>query len=267
MKINILLGVLISLMLMVNNLYAASIGGSWDIVEQGKFGVSMVGDYISEKEFDVPSYSGSGIALTGLKFENCRDLGVKLSYGILENLNLYLKGGFTDKEIKTEWADASRTDLETDTGSFFGIGTKYTYWFEQDYLLALDAQYIKHPDKSVDTVRENGVNASAITQAGNIKYYEFKATIIFGKNFELDSKMSLLPYIGFSYDKFNLKTDAIAYSVGGSGYALDPIDLDEDKNLGVILGADLNVNENVKFNIEGRFNSETAFSGNIILMF
>ncbi|MFH1460774.1 MAG: autotransporter outer membrane beta-barrel domain-containing protein [Candidatus Omnitrophota bacterium] len=257
----------VGFVLITANVYAASIGGSWDIVEQGKFGISMVGDYISEKEFDVPSYSGPGTALTELKFKNCRDFGVKLSYGVLENLNIYLKGGFSEKEIKTTWADASKTDLEVNNGTFFGIGGKYAYWFDQDYLVAIDAQYIQHPDKSVDTVRENGITASAITSAGDIKYYEFKAAFIFGKNFELSPDLNLLPYLGLSYDKFNLRTDTINYSVSGNGYTLSPMDLDEEKNLGFILGSDLKISENVKFNVEGRFSSETAFSGNIILMF
>ncbi|MGE4357222.1 MAG: hypothetical protein AB7E08_01550, partial [Candidatus Omnitrophota bacterium] len=83
--------------------YSASIGGT-ETQGQGRFGIGLDTSYILEKKLKFKSASGltAGAEIKDVKIDKGYQAVLKTSYGILDNLDVYVKLGVADYTLEED---------------------------------------------------------------------------------------------------------------------------------------------------------------------
>ncbi len=259
----ILLWTMFCVLLVPVNCFAAQIGSIRAFVEQGKWSMGIFNDRIQDKDFKVYVGTGSTILLTGAEIDDSSTVGVEAAYGLIEKLNIFFRGGFSDRTLKTDWNDGSVTEMEYEQSRFYGGGLRYLVGSPEDFMIVFNAQAAIYAGDGVNTVRENGVTASEISEPGEGKLSEYQGSVLFGFNFGFSDNVNILPYFGFSANNSKLKSDNLRYCAGGINYDIGKFELEESDRYGFILGANFSVGGQLSLNIESRFKTETAISAGI----
>ncbi len=247
MKRKILLS-LITLLCLPVAVYAASIGGV-GTQGQGKWSVGLDQEFVFDR--DIGHKSGSFIAI-GLpattswkegEIDKMSRTMVKASYGLLDNLDIYLKLGVINIEMKAKMLEAGTEKIFTakiDNAFALGVGLKASYEFNEDWLLGIDLQhhlrlkydarctYPNLPDWDVDYF-----------------FYEWHIAPYIAKRIG-----NLVPYFGVKYSDLRVKLERDA----------DNVMLEADDKFGIFLGTDYKVDDVWSLNLEARFIDETAIS-------
>ncbi len=188
-------------------------------------------------------------------------LMLKTSYGILDNLDVYVKLGWVDYKIDSIFQGTRETGtysfpfvMNTDSDFAYGLGVKGNYEFRPSWLIGYDLQYLRSKHDMYltkkRTTEPTGVFKSTVMQ-------EWHVAVSLGKRIK-----SFLPYVGVRYSDARFKTKGIEDQlVWGADMAwLYDFKFKADNNVGVFLGTDYNITKNLSVNIEGRFIDETAMS-------
>jgi len=243
--------------------YGASIGGA-ETQGQGKFSVGVDSTYIFEKKLNFKSASGlaPGDEIENAEINKAYQVTLKTSYGILDNLDAYIKLGVADYTLKDETYNGgvktAESKANTDFGPIYGLGLKGVYRFNSgyysrnkfqsdwlnDWMIGCDLQYLRSQHKAKREENSNSTKyKSFVVQEWHIAPYIAKKI----NNFT--------PYFGIRYSdmRVNIKKPA------DSGWS-DNDKYEADENFGIFLGTDYKVGENLNLNLEGRFLDETAGS-------
>ncbi len=188
-------------------------------------------------------------------------LMLKTSYGILDNLDVYVKLGWVDYKIDSIFQGTRETGtysfpfvMNTDSDFAYGLGVKGNYEFRPSWLIGYDLQYLRSKHDMYltkkRTTEPTGVFKSTVMQ-------EWHVAVSLAKKIK-----SFLPYVGVRYSDARFKTKGIEDQlVWGADMAwLYDFKFKADNNVGVFLGTDYNITKNLSVNIEGRFIDETAMS-------
>ncbi len=244
------------------NSFAAQIGSIRASVEEGKWSLGILNDRILDKDFKVFAGSGNAVFLTGAEIDDSSAFGVEAAYGLIEKLNVFFRGGFSDRTVKTQWNDGSITEMEYKRGGFWGAGLRYLAGSPEDFMIVLNVQAVIGAGDNVETIRENGITASEISEPGEGKLSEYQGSVLFGFNWRVVD-FKILPYFGFFANNSKLKSDGLKYCAGGINYDIGKFELEEKNRFGFILGSNLYLREQLSLNIEGRFKAETAVTAAI----
>lgn len=263
----LILYAMLFVLLLSGDCFAAHIGSIGAAVEQGKWKLGIFNDNVQDSEFKVRTGVGSTALLTGANIEDSNTIGVEAVYGLIENLNIVFKGGFSDRTLKTEWNDGSVTEMEYDQSTFWGYGLRYIVGSADDFIIAFNAQVAIQAGDDVETVRESGVSADEIYSPGEGKLTEIQGSVLLGFNFDFNEDASILPYFGLTANNSKLKSDNLRYRVGLTNYDIEKLELEESNRFGLVLGANLALGKKFNFNIESRFKTETAISAAITYSF
>ena len=237
--------------------YAASIGGA-ETQGQSKFGIGLDTAFVFDR--DLKFKSATGLAATqeikNIEIDDGYQIMLKTSYGLLDNLDIYLKLGMADYEAKAEgylsglkWA----TDkVNSDTKFAYGFGLKGKYELDEGWLIGCDLQYLrsKHKAKVAESYEawvglpdDSTTYKSLVVQEWHIASYIAKRI------------NNLTPYFGVRYSDMRMKIK----KPSDSGWT-DDHKYEADDNVGVFLGTDYKIAENWILNFETRFIDETAIS-------
>ncbi|MCM8784143.1 MAG: hypothetical protein NC818_05175 [Candidatus Omnitrophica bacterium] len=243
--------------------HGASIGGA-ETQGQGRLGVGVDSSFIFERKLNFKSSSGLlvGDEIKNAKINKTYQATVKASYGLLDNLEAYLKLGVADYTLKDEIYNGgvkTATDkFNTDLGVTYGLGLKGVYrfnknnyrgyWFKSDWLndwmVGCDLQYLRSQSKAKLNEEGNSTKyKSFVVQEWHIAPYLAKKI----NNFT--------PYFGIRYSDMRTTIK----EPKDSGWA-DNNKYEADKNFGIFLGTDYLAGESINLNFEGRFLDETAGS-------
>ena len=263
----VIIYIVLCLLIVSGNCFAAHIGSMDKPVEQGKWKIGIFNDNVQSSKFKVRTGAGSITLLTGAKIDESSTVGLEAAYGFIDNLSIFFRGGFSDRTLRTEWDDGSVTEMEYDQSKFWGYGLRYVVGSREDIMIAFNAQVAIQAGDEVESVRENGVSPSVIYEPGEGKLTEIQGSVLFGINFDLSKDMDLMPYLGLTANNSKLKSDNLRYRVGLTDYDIGKLELKESNRFGFVAGANLALGERFSLNIEGRFKTETAVSAGISYSF
>jgi opacity protein-like surface antigen len=239
-------GLMISLCLCIIAVpgYSASVGGA-ETQGRNKIGVSVDQEFIFDR--DMKYVSGTeGIDWGKVEIDSMYRTMGKISYGLLDNLDLYVKLGTADAKIKgpatyndPSTGPQSGTYVATTSNAFaWGLGAKGTYEFAEDWLLGADVQYLRHRHSADFSYGEESWDGKVLFQEWQVAPYLAKRI----GNFT--------PYAGVKYSdlRMNHKDD------------YGTVKFKADDNFGMFVGTGYKLNDRLSLNVEGRFIDETAMS-------
>lgn len=265
MKKLLVLGLLISLCLPAAS-YASSIGGA-ETQGQGKFGIGLDQEFIFDRDMKLKSEEGldPGDANEGMKSEidNMYRTMVKASYGVLDNLDIYVKLGTADFKSKNncthteadgDW-EKQNDKIKGDNTFAYGFGAKGTYNLKDDWILGCDIQYLRHKNdfKGTRHYGENGQGWDPDDEdsiKGDVTFQEWHIAPYIATKIA-----NFVPYLGIKYSDLRLKQKTEFEDEN-----VEKRKLKANDNFGVFVGTDYKIADNWKLNLEGRFVDETAMS-------
>ena len=139
----------VTLLCLPSSVYAASIGGA-ETQGQGRLAVGLDTAFVFEKDIKFKSLTVGSAATQEIKnveMDEAYQVVLKTSYGLLDNLDAYIKLGMADYKIENDnyvlgskWAeDKTNTDIDF----AYGFGLKGTYKFADDWFFGCDLQYLR----------------------------------------------------------------------------------------------------------------------------
>ena len=254
--------------------YAASIGGA-ETQGQGKFAIGLDQEFVFDRDMKKKSVDwqeAADITLTGTmkpEVDKMYRTMVKTSYGVLDNLDIYVKLGTAAFESKYKtsgtWVhDDGINPVETgtwdesvkgkgDNAFAYGFGAKGTYNLKDDWIIGCEAQYLRHKHDLKLTGSLNAYDdTGALVHSETYDPRKAKMTIQEWQIAPYIAKKlgSFIPYLGVKY------SDQRGEYKGEEGKEK----FKADDNFGVFLGTDYKIGKNFSLNLEGRFVDETAMS-------
>jgi len=248
--------------------YAAGIGGA-ETQGKDKFSISLDQEFIFDKDIkDISEdWTEGTLVVTGKdtpEVDSMNRTMVKASYGMLDNVDVYVKLGTADADFKMKgsgtWVDGVDTGtwngtvkMEGDNAFAYGFGAKGTYNLNDDWIIGCEAQYLRHKNDVEGTTTLNVYDNAGILIGsetsdpwkGEITIQEWQIAPYVAKRLG-----SFIPYLGVKYSDESGK-----YKDEDSEEKFEA-----DDNFGMFLGTDYKMGENWKVNLEGRFIDETAMS-------
>lgn len=215
---------------------AASIGGKQP--EQGKLAIGAEFNYIDR---DMKNKT------QGQKAElDSKQYLAKVEYGLLGsdafNWSIFTKLGKADAKYKDP-----DDKYDFDEELVWGLGSKLVYKLEA-CKLGIEGQYFSIEDLETTKNLDAGDKLDA-------EWKEWQVSLFVAKDFSLEA-ITLTPYLGIKYS--DLKNDTEWWDVSAS--KTTKYDVEEDDDVGVFVGTDINFTDNISVNLEGRFIDETAMS-------
>ncbi len=235
------------------NVHAAMIGAA-QTQGQSKISFALEQDIVFDRDMKIISISPDvGTVISDMKFDEMYRTDIKVSYGLLENLDAYIKLGIADFKMSENWRsttpevgtikDKAKNDL------LWGLGLKGTMQLEDDWLLGIDTQYLSHRNKFEGQINNISSPADSEDYSGKMKIKEWHVAPYVAKKFD-----NLIPYLGIKYSDLRIKNE----------FSTSSNDTEEKRkaedNFGIFVGTDYKIDDDWKLNIEGRFLDETAMS-------
>jgi len=239
--------------------------GSPETQGKGKIAVTSDNSFIFGRYFkfikasNIDPYPDENIE--GADIERGYQVMLKTSYGLLDNLDVYVKLGWADYKIDSIFQGTRETGkysfpfvMNTDSDFAYGLGVKGNYEFKPSWLVGYDLQYLRSKHDMYltkkRTTEPTGAFKSTVMQ-------EWHVAVSLAKKIK-----SFIPYVGVRYSDARFETKGIEDQlVWGADMAwIYNIKYKAKDNVGVFLGTDYNLTKNLSFNIEGRFIDETAMS-------
>lgn len=236
--------------------YAASISGP-ETQGQGKVAVGLDQEFVFDRDmkFDKASWGELEADETvKAEIDSMYRTMVKASYGVLDNLDIYVKLGTADFKGTAVWTDPDEEwhDVEKGKNAFaYGFGAKGTYELKDGWLVGADLQYLRHKNKSNGSAFDALNPSDTDSWHGTATFQEWQVAPYIAKKIG-----NFVPYLGVKYSDLRIKDKGIVDDDGEE----NTWKFKADDNVGVFVGTDYKIAENWKLNIEGRFVDETAMS-------
>jgi opacity protein-like surface antigen len=220
--------------------YSASVGGA-ETQGRNKIGVGVDQEFIFDR--DLKYQSGlENVESAKIEIDSMYRTMGKISYGLLDNLDLYVKLGTADAKVKGPMTfttvEGGTYTANTSNAFAWGLGVKGNYEFAEDWLLGADVQYLRHRHSADFSWGENSWDGKLLFQEWQVAPYLAKRI----GNFT--------PYAGVKYS--DLRVD--------HKDADGKVKFKADDNFGMFVGTGYKLNDRISLNVEGRFIDETAMS-------
>ncbi len=235
--------------------YAASIGGA-ETQGKGKIGVGFDSGFVFDRGLKFKSASGlaANTEIKDMKIDNGYEEIFKVSYGLLDWLDVYAKLGAAEYDSKDNiYVSGAKTESGKSKGGMnfaYGLGIKGVHSFKNNWLIGCDLQYLRSNGETKITNTTIATGAVSSTTYKSALGQEWHVAPYVG--YKLGN---FVPYLGVRYSDLSAKTK----KPSDSGWT-DNNKSEADNNVGVFLGTDYKIGKNLSLNIEGRFVDETAMS-------
>lgn len=273
MKKLFIFGVMVSFCLPLA-VQAAGIGGA-ETQGQGKFGIGLDQEIVFDRDLKKKSYvfgdEVGGYEFTGTlnvepKINKLYRTMAKVSYGLLDGLDVYAKLGVVDGEAKQtfsgtmDWSDGvnqgqgitnATGKAKTDNAFGWGLGLKGACDLGDDWLIGADIQYLRHKNKYKTSISATFDYDSLTASGGGDWKGELTSQEWHVAPYVAKRLGNFTPYFGAKYSDLRVK-DKDEYG--------DTEKYKAKHNIGVFAGTECKITDNLSLNLEGRFIDETAMS-------
>jgi len=233
---------------------AATIGGA-QTQGQNQFSVGINQQIVFDKDLKLKKlFPDSGTKISDSEIDAMNRTQAKISYGILENLDIYTTIGIADLKTEENWltAAAERGSIaaDTKTGAVWGLGLTGVIGPGDDWSMGADLQYLTHRNKY------NKGRIDNQTSPGDSEDFSGKMTV---KEWQIAPYMAkkiggFTPYLGLRYSDMRINDKYTA----SSGDTQEKKEADD--NVGIFIGTDYSITDNWKVNLEASFVDDTAIS-------
>jgi opacity protein-like surface antigen len=233
-------------------LYAASIGGA-ETQGQGKFSIGIDQEFVFSRDMkhDKTDWLTPGRELKDIEIKKMYRTMGKISYGVINNLDIYAKLGAADFDAKAkQYSNGvyNRTyDLDGKYAFAYGFGLKGTHNYEDGWLVGIDLQFLSHRNNYKGTVIYKDGSEEPDKWSGKITSYEWQVAPYVAKKIS-----NFTPYVGGKYSDIRIKEK----NPNGDWWTR----CKAKDNFGIFIGMDMNIMKHFNLNVEGRFIDETAMS-------
>lgn len=238
MKRLIVLGIVLVLCLPVI-VYSATIGGA-ETQGKGETAVGFDQEFVFDRNLKNTKSTDENINFGKVEVDQIYRSMAKISYGLLDNLDVYVKLGTADAKIKSPATYGPQYGIygaKTSNAFVWGLGIKGTYEFAA-WLLGTDIQYLRHRHSTNFSFNDSDWDGKLLFQEWQVAPYLAKRL----GNF--------IPYLGVKYSDLRVthkdEDDTIKFKA--------------DDNFGVFVGSGYKINDRLSLNGEVRFVDETAIS-------
>ena len=238
-------GVLLVLLGMQSAAFALGLNGV-TTADQGKVAVTLGSDYSFRRDIRTMDNPGDPVVNYNNSYmTNIYHESLKVTYGVVDHLNLYVKLGVVGMKGKEEVSHAGNAfdvgHWTVDPSVFGGTGLHAFYDFSDILTIGCDAQILAHKN-----------NAKYEGAHEKIKFCEWQVAPYIAKKIK-----NLTPYVGAKYNDMRHKE-----VIGGKEYRYK-----SRMVAGMFTGADYAISSHLSVNIEGTFFSETAISSGVTYKF
>lgn len=236
---------------------AASVG-SPQTQGRGKIATTLEWSYIFNRDLDFEKATrpAGQNAAQPLNFRITRgyDIATKISYGIFDFMDLYLKLGVANYGLKGDvfvgGAKRVEENLSARNAFLYGGGAKLAYPLKDGWVIGFDAQYLNSNHVLDFRAHNLATGATATAKYGVCWLQEWEAAPYIAKKIK-----NFTPYFGARYSGFRMEQknphDPLRW---------DNLIFNADTNVGVFTGIDWDLAKSFKLNVEGRFIDETAIN-------
>jgi len=299
---------LITLLCLPVIVYAASIGGV-ETQGQGKFAIGMDQEFVFDKDMkdftvgddftydytrnilidgvptDLDLVGSMSTFKQKLELDNMSRSMMKLSYGVLDHLDIFVRLGAANfkEKIKGEASDSGTFDdpisgnsgtyagiventgtLKGDSAFAWGLGAKGVIPFENGWFLGVQAQYLTHKNSLKNSMKEKESGTFEVTAGPDTGTTGTYASAEEEMNWNAKATVQewqIAPYVAKKLGNF-IPYFGVKYSDQRMQYKEEDmkLKLKAADNFGLFLGTDYKIGKNFSLNIEGRFIDETAMS-------
>ncbi|PIQ89495.1 MAG: hypothetical protein COV72_02780 [Candidatus Omnitrophica bacterium CG11_big_fil_rev_8_21_14_0_20_42_13] len=262
MKISRFFLLFLSMLVFVSYSYAAGVGNPIKPLGNMKFAVAGEANFNYGRDMDANGESTSGNSVNSLELAEISQGYVKLILGLSDFANIFAKVGTAKiNGLDIKFFSGEGITIESGGDFLYGFGgslfyrlsreemyfmDKYLNWYSDfDFFagLNLDASFF-NPDADEMTV----AGESAANVSGELKTREFQVSIFSGIEFHVDENLSIVPYVNAFWNGLSLDTDGVRYD-----FDILNFDTNAQDEFGAGVGLEVNLSENISFNIEGRF--------------
>lgn len=239
--------------------YAASIGNKIEPIGNMKFAVTAEGNFVFDRDIKTGGRSTSGSTITSFEFSEVNQEYAKLMLGVTDYVNIYAKLGSSKiGEAKLKFSSGEDVKVRSDNNFLYGGGFNAVYKLgkEDKYFIGLNGDFSFY---QVNTDKLDITGTSVSNVSGKIKNAEYQLGGYAGMRMDIHDNVAFVPYAGVFWNKFNTKTGGIKYTASGTEYTLT-YDNNADDEVGLGVGADVELFKNFTLNVEGRFIAGNALS-------
>jgi len=263
-KLFILISVMFFVLSIGSIVHAASIGGA-ETQGKAKLAIGLDQEFVFNRDMALKKPIDPPALLSetthDLKIDKLYRTMAKINYGLLENLDIYVKLGTADFKDRNKWLrtwptpglwDRGDREINGEIAFAYGFGTKGTYSLKHDWIIGCDIQYLKHKNHF------RGENS-----------WDDSANLLWGESVKGDSTFrewqvapyivkkigDFVPYLGIKYSDLTEKYNMLSGADDEEIWKFKAHD-----NVGIFVGTDCKISEKWKLNLEGRFIDEKAMS-------
>ncbi len=252
----LILLVMAALLCLPAAVYAASIGGA-ETQGKGRIGVGFDSSFVFDRDFKSQntSVSGASYKIKDMKIDQGYEEMTKISYGLLDWLDVYARLGAETAGSKGNIYDSAGVKQYTTKskgvwGFAWGFGLKAEHPLKNNWLIGCDLQYLMSSSKAKASYTKIDTGVVTSTTYKSVVGYEWHVAPYVG--YQLGH---FTPYLGVRYSGLRAGAKKPADTVNfGKGKS------EADDNVGIFVGTDYKIGDHWVLNLEGRFVDETALS-------
>ncbi|MDD2927642.1 MAG: hypothetical protein PHE30_02190 [Candidatus Omnitrophica bacterium] len=243
---------------------AASVG-SPQAQGKGKFAAEAEWSYIFNTDLDFKKASRPAGHATdqplNFKITRGRSSVAKISYGLFDFLDVYLKVGSANYNFKGDvYVGGTRTveeNLSSKDSFLYGLGFKVAHELKKGWIVGCDVQYLTTDLNLNFSATSLGTGAVANAKYTNCRIQEWHVAPYIAKKIA-----NFTPYLGARYSDLRLDQSSPNDPNRWNNLVFNAV-----YNVGVFTGMDWNIGDGFKLNVEGRFIDETAVSVGVAYKF
>jgi len=253
---------------------AGELGNPAMLIQQGRFDVGFQWNSVfkqSFEDYDLKRTYSDGTTGTGRKgadFENDQYYMATITYGIIDQINVFAKLGMVDggKWLDYEPGNNWKGDLESNF--VWAIGAKgKVYEFANGLSFGLGAQYLRYDSRKVKNWRslDSGETAADLGWSTNDKLDYWQLDVMVNAYWTIGP---FTPYVGAGYTYYDVNfSGKWTHGISHYGWINYDASFSNENKFAALVGLDVDLGMNFKANVQGTFVSSTALTMGISYSF
>jgi hypothetical protein len=254
--------------------FAQELGNPAMLIKQGRFDVGFQWSYVFKQgfeDYDLKRTYSDGYKDTsrkGADFENDNYYMATLTYGIIDQINVFARLGIVDGAKWLDYQPGNNWKGDLESNFVWAIGAKgKVYEFANGLGFGLAAQYMRYDDRKVKNWRclETGERAGDLGWSTNDKFDYWQLDVMANAYWTIGA---FTPYVGAGYTYYDVDfSGKWTYQNASDIWINYDASFSNENNFTALVGVDVDLGMNFKANIQGTFVSSTALTVGISYCF
>ena len=247
--------------------FAQELGNPAILIKQGQFDVGFQWSYMFKQgfeDYDLKRSYSDGYRDTerkGADFENDKYYMATLTYGIIDQINVFAKLGMVDGGKWLDYQAGNNWKGDLESNFVWAVGAKgKIYEFANGLGFSLGAQYMRYDNRKVEDWRsvDTGETAADLGWSTNDKFDYWQLDIMANAYWAFGA---FTPYVGAGYTYYDVNFNG-RWTNENPIYGWVDYDgsFSNENKFTALVGLDVDLGMNFKANIQGTFVSSTALT-------